>query len=136
MATATPTIAARSTKTAAPKSADLLAAIRVAVADLDTLRKAKTAWTRYATARIAARVANTVEPGEPPVAALDVDIDNAVASIAVVEAMSGTRLTTADAALFKLNSESNGPAVAFHLKSEIAGSSTSTMKAIRAGLKG
>ena len=144
MAIATPTIAARSTKSAdlaqtdeapAPKSADLVKAMRSAVDALDTLKKAGTAWTQYRTARIAARVSMTAEPGEPPVDLLDDATDAAIAAIDAIAAMSGTRLTAVDARMMRLDPQSNGATIAAIYRSSIGGSSSATMKAIRETLK-
>ena len=137
MANANPTtIAARSTKTPAPKSSDLVQAMRSAIDALDALKKAGTAWTQYRTARIAARVSMTAEPGEPPVNLLDDATDAAIAAIDAIAAMSGTRLTTDDARAMKLASQSNGETIAGIYRSSIGGSSSKTMKAIRDYLKG
>lgn len=136
MANATPTIAARSTKTPAPKSADLVKAMRSAIAALDSLKRAGTAWTQYRSARIAARVSLTAEPGEPPIALLDDATDAAISAIDAIAAMSGTRLTTDDARAMGLDSQSNGTTIAGIYRSSIGGSSSKTMKSIRDYLKG
>tara|TARA_B100000900_G_scaffold340241_1_gene302979 strand:+ start:307 stop:720 length:414 start_codon:yes stop_codon:yes gene_type:complete len=136
MANANPTtIAARSTKTPAPKSSDLVQAMRSAIDALDALKKAGTAWTQYRTARIAARVSMTAEPGEPPVNLLDDATDAAIAAIDAIAAMSGTRLTTDDARAMDLDSQSNGATIAGIYRSSIGGSSSKTMKSIRDYLK-